>query len=54
VRTAGGVLAALLLVSATVALAGCGDQRGNEFPGYMEADLVLVGSEQGDAWRLCP
>jgi HlyD family secretion protein len=46
VRTAGGVLAALLLVSA-VALAGCGDQRANEFPGYMEADLVLVGSEQG-------
>jgi HlyD family secretion protein len=46
-RTAGGVLAALLLVAATLALAGCSDHQANEFPGYMEADLVLVGSEQG-------
>jgi HlyD family secretion protein len=37
----------LLLLFAPVMLAGCGDQAGNDFPGYMEADLVLVGSEQG-------
>jgi HlyD family secretion protein len=41
------VLAAGLLMAATVALAACGDRTANEFPGYMEADLVLVGSEQG-------
>jgi HlyD family secretion protein len=28
-------------------VAGCSDHQANEFPGYMEADLVLVGSEQG-------
>jgi HlyD family secretion protein len=42
-----GVLSAGLLMAVTVALSGCGDQQANEFPGYMEADLVLVGSEQG-------
>ncbi len=36
-----------LVATALLALAGCGDNHGNEFPGYMEADLVLVGSEQG-------
>jgi HlyD family secretion protein len=36
----------LLILAATLALAGCGDQSTNKFPGYMEADLVLVGSEQ--------
>lgn len=36
----------LLILSATLMLAGCGDQQTNKFPGYMEADLVLVGSEQ--------
>ena len=46
-RTISGVLAAFLLSLATLALTGCGDHRLNEFPGYMEADLVLVGSEQG-------
>lgn len=34
-------------VVAAAMLAGCGDQQSNEFPGYMEADLVLIGSEQG-------
>jgi len=37
----------LLLLFAPLMLAGCGDQATNVFPGYMEADLVLVGSEQG-------
>jgi HlyD family secretion protein len=37
----------LLLIAATLALAGCGDRQTNAFPCYMEADLVLVGSEQG-------
>ncbi len=46
-RIVSGVLTALLLLAATLALAGCGDQSTNQFPGYMEADLVLVGSEQG-------
>lgn len=41
------VFSAALLIAATIVLAGCGDQQANEFPGYMEADLVLVGSEQG-------
>ncbi len=41
------LFSAALLIAATVAFAGCGDQKANEFPGYMEADLVLVGSEQG-------
>jgi len=36
-----------LALAAAAMLAGCGDGRVNEFPGYMEADLVLVGSEQG-------
>ncbi len=39
-RLAPVLLAALLV-------AGCSEQASNEFPGYMEADLVLVGSEQG-------
>jgi HlyD family secretion protein len=47
VRIVAGVLAALLLIAATLALAGCSDHQLNEFPGYMEANLVLVGSEQG-------
>src|SRR5215471_7502667 len=34
-------------MTATLLVSGCGDQHANEFPGYMEADLVLVGSEQG-------
>jgi HlyD family secretion protein len=46
-RFVSGVLIALVLAASVVALAGCGDQKANEFPGYMEADLVLVGSEQG-------
>jgi HlyD family secretion protein len=36
-----------LVVAAAAMLAGCGDGQVNDFPGYMEADLVLVGSEQG-------
>jgi len=47
VRPAGAVLTGLLLMTATLLVSGCGDQRADEFPGYMEADLVLVGSEQG-------
>jgi HlyD family secretion protein len=47
VRLIGGVLAAFLLIVAMLALSGCGDRQTNIFPGYMEADLVLVGSEQG-------
>lgn len=46
-RIVGGVVGALVLIAASFALAGCSDHRANEFPGYMEADLVLVGSEQG-------
>ena len=37
----------MLLVAATLLLSACSDYQANEFPGYMEADLVLVGSEQG-------
>jgi HlyD family secretion protein len=37
----------VLVLTATLALAGCSDNAGIVFPGYMEADLVLVGSEQG-------
>jgi HlyD family secretion protein len=37
----------LLVLTATLALAGCSDNARIVFPGYMEADLVLVGSEQG-------
>jgi HlyD family secretion protein len=47
VRTVGGILTGLLLIAATSLVLGCDDYRANEFPGYMEADLVLVGSEQG-------
>lgn len=36
----------LLILSVALTLAACGDQSTNKFPGYMEADLVLVGSEQ--------
>ena len=46
-RLVGGVLAGALLMVAMLALSGCGQQQSNAFPGYMEADLVLVGSEQG-------
>jgi HlyD family secretion protein len=38
---------ASVLAAAALLLAGCSDHQANEFPGYMEADLVLVGSEQG-------
>ncbi len=41
------VVGAALLVAAAFALAGCSDGQMDLFPGYMEADLVLVGSEQG-------
>jgi HlyD family secretion protein len=47
VRLVGGVLFALLLISVPLALTGCSDPEPNQFPGYMEAHLVLVGSEQG-------
>jgi HlyD family secretion protein len=40
-------LLAALSIAATLLLAACSDYQANEFPGYMEADLVLVGSEQG-------
>ncbi len=36
----------VLILAAALTLSGCGDQVTNKFPGYMEADLVLVGSEQ--------
>ncbi|MCJ7599515.1 MAG: HlyD family efflux transporter periplasmic adaptor subunit [Methyloceanibacter sp.] len=35
-----------LSLLASLAVAACGDQSVSKFPGYMEADLVLVGSEQ--------
>ncbi len=41
------VVGAALLMTAASALAGCSDGQLSQFPGYMEADLVLVGSEQG-------
>jgi HlyD family secretion protein len=47
VKLVGGVLTGLFLIAATLLVSGCDDYRTNEFPGYMEADLVLVGSEQG-------
>jgi HlyD family secretion protein len=47
VRIVGGILTGLFLIAATLFVSGCGDHRANELPGYMEADLVLVGSEQG-------
>jgi HlyD family secretion protein len=46
-KVVGGILTGLFLIVATLFVSGCVDQRTNEFPGYMEADLVLVGSEQG-------
>jgi HlyD family secretion protein len=46
-RLVGGVVAAAFLIAAMLALSGCGQQPSNAFPGYMEADLVLVGPEQG-------
>ncbi|HYB05374.1 MAG TPA: HlyD family efflux transporter periplasmic adaptor subunit [Methyloceanibacter sp.] len=47
VRIVGGILTGLFLIAATLFVYGCGDPQTNEFPGYMEAHLVLVGSEQG-------
>jgi len=47
VRIVGGILTGLFLIAATLFVSGCGDPQTNEFPGYMEAHLVLVGSEQG-------
>jgi HlyD family secretion protein len=41
------VFTALLLPAVTLTLAACDSHPANQFPGYMEADLVLVGSEQG-------
>ena len=46
-RIVGGILTSLFLIAATLFVSGCGDHQANEFPGYMEADLVLIGSEQG-------
>lgn len=46
-RTTGALLTGLFLIGATLFISGCDEYRTNEFPGYMEADLVLVGSEQG-------
>ena len=46
-RIVGGLLTGLFLIAATIFVSGCDEYRTNEFPGYMEADLVLVGSEQG-------
>lgn len=40
-------VASVLAGAAALLVAGCSDRQTNEFPGYMEADLVLVGSEQG-------
>jgi HlyD family secretion protein len=47
VRAVGGVLTGLFLIGAALFVSGCDEYRKNEFPGYMEADLALVGSEQG-------
>jgi HlyD family secretion protein len=47
VRIVGGILTALFLLAATLLVSGCDDAQTNQFPGYMEAHLVLVGSEQG-------
>jgi HlyD family secretion protein len=41
------ILGAAFLMAAAFPLAGCSDGQLDQFPGYMEADLVLVGSEQG-------
>jgi HlyD family secretion protein len=41
------VFGAVLVTLAAFALAGCSGGQLDQFPGYMEADLVLVGSEQG-------
>jgi HlyD family secretion protein len=47
VRFGGTIFTGLFLIATTLFVPGCGDQHANEFPGYMEADLVLVGPEQG-------
>jgi HlyD family secretion protein len=47
VKSVGGILTALFLLAATLLVFGCDDPQTNQFPGYMEAHLVLVGSEQG-------
>jgi HlyD family secretion protein len=47
VRIVGGNLTGLFLIAATLFVFGCDAYQANDFPGYMEADLVLVGSEQG-------
>jgi len=47
VRIVGCILTGLFLTAATLFVSGCDAYRANEFPGYMEAYLVLVGSEQG-------
>jgi HlyD family secretion protein len=41
------LLAGLAAVAAVIVLFAFPANQGSEFPGYMEADLVLVGSEQG-------
>jgi HlyD family secretion protein len=41
------VLAAIAIGGAALALSTCSANEETVFPGYMEADLVLVGSEQG-------
>src|SRR5262245_1094202 len=41
------VVAALAAIVAAVVLFTYPANKDSEFPGYMEADLVLVGSEQG-------
>jgi len=46
VRIVGGILTGLFLIAVTLFVSGCGDPPTNEFPGYMEAHLVLIGSEQ--------
>ena len=45
-RIVGGILTGLFLIAVTLFVSGCGDPQTNEFPGYMEAHLVLIGSEQ--------
>ena len=45
-RIVGGILTGLFLIAVTLFVSGCGDPPTNEFPGYMEAHLVLIGSEQ--------